>query len=686
MIGEQMDWTLTSEGFTLSKPHLYRGWYNYLCNPDYGIKISHLGDAFSTTLQEPRLVVTNYDFFNQSKGRFLYIQENKNQPWSPSYYPAATELDDYTCTHSPGYSKFSSCKNDLSVTHTVFLPLNGTYEINLIELENRGTKRKNLKSTFIAEPLLYDSFAVDPVYYSWFTNSEFDKNNNALVFKKLHGNPVTGFLSSIPAPDSWEASLTGFTGNGDLRRPESLKKEKLRSVPSGGDPYGGIFQFRDALEPGEKKKMVIFLGIGNKTNDLINKKYKRISQVENELGSVKQFWKNKLHKKEIDHLPEEIFKEYCTSFFPYQIFQQSEGLVRSNFRGFRDVAQDAIGLSYYDWVGSRQIILQMCQHQHKNGRCLRQWSTSGGVHDERDFRDLPFWIPLALHYYIKNSGDIEILNKLEPYIDGETATVYDHMITGLKYALKFNDQNLLEMGEGDWNDALSGMGEKGGSVWLNQIAYYSLELLEEMSDKVGKTITFDISKIKEQLFQGVMEQWNGKWFNRGITDKGFIIGETDRIFLLPQAWFIISGMAKRDPQKGDAALKAMVEHLDNKNGLQLCSPGFDGFDENVGNLSALAPGLAENYAVYNHASAFGIYALFKAGDSKNALRFLKKLLPFYKDYHQTKSEPFVLVNYYNGGYYPEKEGEGGIPWLTSTVSWLAVILFEEMIPTGLFPS
>ncbi len=58
-------------------------------------------------------------------------------------------------------------------------------------------------------------------------------------------------------------------------------------------------------------------------------------------------------------------------------------------------------------------------------------------------------------------------------------------------------------------------------------------------------------------------------------------------------------------------------------------------------------------------------------------------LPMYKDYTQTRSEPFVLVNYYNGGYYEDKAGNGGIPWLTGTVCWLALSLFDYIVPKGL---
>lgn len=672
-----MDWKLLNDRFELYTPQLYRSWYNYLSNPDYGIKISHLGDGYATTLVEPRICVTHYDFYAPTKGRFIYIKDNSTL-WSPSYYPARTELDTYCCAHAPGYTSFSSSKNNIKTTHKLFLPEKGKYEINYIEIENTGNTDKEIECTFLAEMLLYDTFAVDPVYYSWFTNTEY--KDGILYFYKLHGDATKGFITSIPAPDNYEASLKKLQGNGDMILPEAVAKSSYSNSPAGGDPYIGCYNYKVSLKPGETKKITVFLGIGTEEIDEIKKQFPTIDAVEKAFKENKDTWLQKTSQHDIPI--EGTIGNYLNTFFPYQIYQQSEGLVRSTFRGLRDVAQDSAGLSYFDLPGSREIIKQMCKHQHDDGRFLRQWNTSGGYHDQRDFRDLPFWVPFSLFYYIQNSNDISILDEKIPFLEDDKApeTILEHTILGLKYALQFTKDDLVKIGIGDWNDALSGMGEEGGSVWLNMFAYYSLNLFESLTNEHSLKIDLDIKALKERLYKGTMAQWNGKWFNRGITDKGNVVGGPERIFLLPQAWFIISGMWKRDEEKGMKALNNMLARLKSSEGMQLCSPGFTELDPDVGNLSALAPGLAENFAVYNHASAFAIYALFKAGKNDDAVEYLKKLVPMYKDYKKTNSEPFVMVNYYNGGYYPEKLGDGGIPWLTSSISWLALILFEQIIP------
>ena len=158
-----------------------------------------------------------------------------------------------------------------------------------------------------------------------------------------------------------------------------------------------------------------------------------------------------------------------------------------------------------------------------------------------------------------------------------------------------------------------------------------------------------------------MKYWNGSWFARCVSDKGLILGTrknfktedgfvsdgTERLFLLSQAWFVISGMSSRsiqDEEIGKTALDSMLSHLECSEGLLKMAPGYSEFEESAGNISGLAPGMAENYAIYNHAASFAVYALFKAGRNEEALRIMSKILPFTKDWKKTKAEPYVLVN------------------------------------------
>ena len=679
-----MVWTLTDEGFTVTQPVRYRPWYNFLSNPDYGLKVSHLGDGYSTTLQEPRTSVTHYDFLVPVKGRFVYVKDGSTL-WSPSFLPTKTPLDRYSATHTPGSTRWESEKNGISVKHTVFVPRRGAYEVWMVEATNHREAAASIQLFPQAEFLLFPNHAVDPTYYSWYTNSRWDEGRQALLLDKLIAPKQTGFFRSVTKPEGFESSLKLLCGDGDIQDPESIGHGRLTNSPSsGGDPYIGCFQHDVTLAPGESARFVYLLGLGEASLDEASKQIPGWDEAQRELDAVTNDLQRKLDHPAFHDLPPGNFTSWLRTFFPYQVRQQALGMVRGEYRGFRDVAQDAMGLVPFDSQGARQLLNQIVTKQYASGRCLRQWNTSGGFNDERDFRDLPFWIAVALDYFVQVTGDASILDDQARWFDEEApASLWDHAVRGCQYALQIGDHGLVKMGVGDWNDALSGLGAEGGSVWLNQFAYYALGSLRTLGERTGRPEPLALTSLQDTLYEGTMLYWNGAHFSRGITDTGIVVGAQERIFLLPQIWFAISGMGARNPAVAATAAQTMLDRLESDDGLLKCYPGFDGPDATVGNLSTLTPGMAENFAVYNHSSAFAIYGLLKLGRDEDAVRLIRKLIPFYKDHTRTHCEPYVLVNFYNGGYYESKKGEGGIPWLTGTANWMSRIVFEELLPKGL---
>lgn len=677
------DWELDEGRFVLRNPRAPRSWTNFIANDDYGLRIGHMGDAYATTMKEPRKVITNYDFFTPNKGRYLYLREELEpgniKIWNPTYFPVKNDSASYLAIHEPGITSFTGREDGLELRSIHMLPLEGCFELWRIRVENSSDRPRRVQVFPMAEFLLYDNFAVDPVYYSWYTNSRLEADKKTIGIFKTDQSVVYGFFAACEEAQAWESSLTVFRGSGDMQEPEAVIKDQLSGAPSAGDPYIGCFRYQLDLQPGQAWETAIALGEGQENLEDFRKRFPDAGSVAEETERLRKNWSSRLRKPQFEAIKETQTRSYMQSFMPYQIYQQSLGLVRSTYRGYRDVAQDAMGMSYYDLDAARRLILSLLDKQYASGRCLRQWHTGGGYNDERDFRDLPFWLPLAVDQYLENGGDPGILEEEAGFYQSEErSSLYEHMIRGLNYAIKFGAHGLLEMGKGDWNDALSGLGPKGESLWLNQIAYLALTCLERIQQANGHTSGIDLDSVREKLYQGVMAGWTGSHFLRAYHENGQEIGGRGdgRIFLLPQAWFTISGMSRKNPEIAKTALDSMLERCDNPHGLLICHPGYPAHDPLVGNLSALSPGVAENFAVYNHASAFGIYALAKAGRKEDALKYIERLLPFRKDAYKSLSEPYVLVNYYNGGYYPEKAGRGGIPWLTSTVSWLAKAVID----------
>ncbi len=694
------EWKLTEAGFELYVPQLYRPWYNYISNAEYGLKISHIGDAYSTTLAQPRIAVSNYDFFHPSKGRFVFVRDRQTGAvWSPSWWPCKTGLDSWACRHEPGATGWTAEKGGVRVSQTVFVPREGAAEAWIVTAENVSDGPRKIDLITEMEFLLYNSFAVDPVYYSWYSDTRVD-SDGAILFERRIGSPVTGFFAPLARPDSFETSLRRFLGDGDIASPEAARTGRLSSGQSGGDAYIGAFSYALDLQPGEKRSFGFLAGVGTDTLESLRDRFGNSGDLERELSEIRAEWRAKLDRPFFGSVPEGAYKTWLRTFFGYQLYQQSLGMVRGTFRGFRDVAQDIMGICRYDGKAARALLLDLGSRMKASGQALRQWNTEGGANDERDFRDLPFWLILALDAYERATGDGSVYAEKAGWADSGTpapspATLWDHAVVGIRYALRIGGHGLVEMGAGDWNDALSGPGAEGGTTFLNELAYYALGVLDRVARERGFDNPFDTVAVRQRLYDGVMKYWNGEWFARAVTETGEIVGDKGdiggeakahpsaahegRIFLLPQVWFTISGMDRHDetsPAIAKTALDSVIRYLERPEGLIKCDPGYSVFDPKAGNLSALTPGMAENFAVYNHAAAFAVYAFLKAGRGEDARRIREKILPFTHDRKKTKTEPYVLVNFYNGGYYPEKAGEGGVPWLTGTVNWLAMCLFD----------
>ncbi|MCX7655980.1 MAG: hypothetical protein N2Z76_05605, partial [Treponemataceae bacterium] len=457
-------WKLDEEGFHLYIPQRRRPWYNYLSNGAVGLKISHLGDGFSTTLREPRITISNYDFWAPLKGRFVYITDG-DVIWNPSFHPSGTALDSYKCSHTPWSTYWIASKNGIEVECTIFLPRQGPMEVLLVTVWNHSEKERSLYLTTLEEFLLYNSFGVDPVYFSWFTDTVMDPSGKTLWLRKNVGAQVMGFYHSGEKPSSYQGSLKQLIAEGTISFPQEIVKPPLSNTMSGGDPYVGAFQWFLTLPPRGTHTLAVVSGVVPLENTSAvqdSKEWENIKRLvpsemlyqmeylgdpegaKEELAAVKSLWKKKVDRSWYVSLPKGIFSFWLRTFFGAQMYQQSTGMVRSTFRGFRDVAQDVMGLCRFEPGVARNILIDLCSHQYLSGRCVRQWNTEGGPADERDFRDLPLWIPVALATYERLCGDPSIWDEEAPYLDSsQKETLLEHSLRGFQYVLQYGDHGLL---------------------------------------------------------------------------------------------------------------------------------------------------------------------------------------------------------------------------------------------------
>jgi cellobionic acid phosphorylase len=100
----------------------------------------------------------------------------------------------------------------------------------------------------------------------------------------------------------------------------------------------------------------------------------------------------------------------------------------------------------------------------------------------------------------------------------------------------------------------------------------------------------------------------------------------------------------------------------------------------VGRIARLEPGTFENGSVYQHAVAFYILALLRAGRAEQAAESFQRLLPTNPDNFDCRrtAEPYCTGNFYCGPGHP-RAGQNFFTWFTGNAAWLLRLGFEEML-------
>ena len=129
-------------------------------------------------------------------------------------------------------------------------------------------------------------------------------------------------------------------------------------------------------------------------------------------------------------------------------------------------------------------------------------------------------------------------------------------------------------------------------------------------------------------------------------------------------------------------MRAVHEQLESPYGVEKLGPPFISMREDVGRVTQKHPGSAENGAVYNHAAAFYIYALYTVGETDDAYRLLRKMLPGpdEQDIEQRGQLPVFIPNYYRGAYrqFPRTAGRSSHLFNTGTAPWYYRCLIDGL--------
>jgi len=645
-------------------------WSNVLANKEFGCVTTEAGGGFTWAFNshEYRLTPWSNDMVSDKQGEYLYIKDlDNNKIFSPYLLPFNAE-GDYEVVYGLGYTKYVVIIDDFKVEVTIFIPKDDLIKVTQFKIKNLLGKRRKIEVGYYIEPVLgfSNNFKEKNIKYSFDDNTLIFNNNYEREFSE---NKV--FLRFIGECDFKESNL-------------------------------GVCIFKNIIiEDNNEVDDVVLFGIykdGEKIKKYFDKSYR-----ENELNLVREFFNKDINKIKVN-TPDKATNLLLNTFLLYQtlvcrIWAKSSFYQSGGATGFRDQLQDSLPFSYILSDITREEILYHAKHQFNEGDVLHWWHKEAQKGTRTRFSDDLLWLVFVTNYYIKVTGDYDILmeqvyfaegsdleeNEDEKYIEFEysknSASLFAHCIFAIEHAIKLGEHGLVLMGSGDWNDGMNEIGNKGKgeSVWLSWFVYKILTDFSPICKRQGRDdLANKYSEFAAKLKESInTNAWDGEWYKRAFFDDGTPLGSIEndecKIDSISQSWSIISNAGEEN--KIQKAMNSVYNYLvDRENGIiKLLTPAFNRSALKPGYIKSYPDGVRENGGQYTHAAVWVGIAYALLGDREKTFEIFEMLNPINhsrtdSEMRKYKLEPYVVAaDIYSNSLHV---GRGGWSWYTGAAAWL----------------
>lgn len=717
--------------YVITDPKTPWPWINYLGNTDFFSLISNSAGGYSFFRDAKFRRITRYRYNGvpmDAGGRYFYILDEKTgEKWNPGWKPCKTPLDKYECRHGLNYTVIKGVKDSIEAEALFFVPENEPCEVTRLTLTNRDSAPRRLKLWSFQEWCLWNAQTDMENFQRNFSTGEVEiENGGQTIYHKTeykerrnhyafyHVNrPVDGFDTDR------ETFLGLYNGFDD---PDAVRAGKsFDSVAHGWSPIASHFIEID-LKPGESQTLIFILGyIENADNEkweskgVINKKKAReligrfdsLEKVNDAFASLKKMWDGLLDKftlcsgdPRLDRMVN-IWNQYqCMITF---CFSRSASFFESGIgrgMGFRDSNQDLIGFVHLIPERARQRIIDIASTQFPDGGCYHQYQplTKRGNNDiGGGFNDDPMWLVFGTSAYIKETGDMSILDTPVPFdnVAGSEVPLMEHLRVSFDHVVNnLGPHGLPLIGRADWNDCLNlncfsndpnesfqttenkSEGSKAESLMIaGQFVVYGREYAELCRLRGDISEADRAEKEVEKVENAVKTAgWDGEWFLRAYDYFGNPVGshlnDEGKIFIESQGWCAMAGIGADDGMV-EKALDSVKEHLDCEHGIVLNNPAFTEYVINYGEISTYPAGYKENAGIFAHNNPWIIIGETVIGRGDRAWEYYKKICPAYveeKDQALHKVEPYVYSQM-TAGKDAFRPGEAKNSWLTGTAAW-----------------
>ena len=659
-------------------------------------KYSHAPNMEATSFMQPE-----QPYYAHHPGRFFYVKDEQSKAlFSAPYEPVRSNFDKFKFIVEHHKLSWVVEKNDVRLEICLSLCKDHPAELWTVKLINLSSNEKKLSLT--------PYFPVG--YMSWMNQSaRYDKNLQAIIchsvtpyqkyqdyFKNKEFKDLTYLLSDIK-PSSWESRQSAFEGEGGLHSPSYLDNENLSNSEADYETPTAAFQFKVRLASKESKTFKLVYGPAKDISEIKKVKDKLLTH-DNGFDLAIDDYGNYIDEAKSPikiSTPDKSFDNFVNHWLSRQIYYHGDVNRLCTDPQTRNYLQDTMGLSYINPNTARKAFIHAVKQQQISGAMPDGILLHEGAKlkyiNQVPHMDHCVWLPICLQAYLDETADYSILDEKIPYIDSETVEpLSEHIDRALQWLFdQRNQQGLNYIKQGDWCDPMNMVGHKGRgvSIWLTLANAYANNTWAEICKEHGRQGMEIVFLNQAKICNDSVNQygWDGKWYARGITDDGLSFGtqkdEEGKIFLNPQSWAILSGASNSEKQS--SCINAVEEHLETQYGVEMLSPAFSKMREDIGRVTQKHPGTAENGSIYNHASAFYVYALYKTNQNDRAYRLLSQMIPGENedDLLQRGQLPTFIPNYYRGAVknFPRTAGRSSQLFNTGTVHW-----FYRCLIDGLF--
>jgi cellobiose phosphorylase len=703
--------------FVITTPKTPVKWINYVGTLAFGGIVDHTGGALICKGDPALNRITKYIPqlpSSEFKGETLYIrlkQGDGYRVFSPYLVPTLDPYDLYECHVGLGYTRIVSEFYGVRTQATIFVPAGDSRVIRDIQITNVSNQPLEIDAVPVVEYTHFDAL-------KQFTNADWvpqtmqskavREEDDLLILAQyafMHKETQVNLFTSNHPVSSFESDRKRFLGDneyGTWACPLSLQEAELGDYEAlRGDNVAALLHHLGVVQPGESVRLITQLTQDERIERArpAIQRYRDPAQVDRAFQELAAFWDAYLSTLQVEtpdeavnsllnvHNPRQCHttKNWSRYLSLYQLGLGARGI------GFRDSSQDVMGILAQMPEEGRALLKQLLHVQKRNGSAMHQFNPLNMVANlgEAANEDNPLqcygddhlWIVLAVTAYLRETGDLALLEEEIPYYEKdrqgrplESGTVLDH----LQRAIEFTHDNvgthgLPLLGFADWNDTVNLRAGAESLFVANQYGKALLDMIGLAQHLGDAEMADQYTAYYEAMKQAVNERaWDGVWYVRYFDADGSPIGSRanaeGQIYANGQSWPVISGFAP--PDRAKAALDSVYRRLNTSKGIKLSAPGYDGYDPAKGGVTTYPPGAKENGGIFLHSNPWVIIAETIVGNGDRAFEYYNQINPAAKTDHidEFECEPYAYPQNILGDEHPQF-GLARNSWLSGTASW-----------------